>query len=169
MLLRIFFFLTIFFFLFKHIACRISVSWWEMEPRSPQWKHQVLTTGPPGNSLKGLNYICKDPIHRFWVEISLGEGAPFSPLHSPHLWEGGLTRADKTPEAPWANHTHKGRGFAVRSLLSGGSSEAWLPSTASLSDEGVANPTRLLKFEMWPVQMELWCSAQHMPESKDFT
>ena len=57
----------------------------------------------------------------------------------------------------------------MRSLLSGGSSEAWLPSTASLSDEGVANPTRLLKFEMWPVQMELWCSAQHMPESKDFT
>ena len=42
----------------------------------------------------------------------------------------------------------------MKSLLSGGSSEALLPSRASLSDEGVANPTWLLKLEMWPVQME---------------
>ena len=32
-------------------ACRILVPWPETESRPWQWKHQVLTTGPPGNSL----------------------------------------------------------------------------------------------------------------------
>ena len=33
-----------------HVACRISVSWPEVEPRPRQWKHQILTTRSPGNS-----------------------------------------------------------------------------------------------------------------------
>ena len=33
------------------VVCEISVSWRGTEPRSLQWKHRILTTGPPGNSL----------------------------------------------------------------------------------------------------------------------
>ena len=32
------------------VACRISVSQPGIEPRPQQWKHQILTTRPPGNS-----------------------------------------------------------------------------------------------------------------------
>ena len=38
-----------FFFWLCHEACRILIPWAEIEPRPWQWKHQVLTTGPPGN------------------------------------------------------------------------------------------------------------------------
>ena len=32
------------------VACGIFVLWPRIEPRPWQWKHRVLTTGPPGNS-----------------------------------------------------------------------------------------------------------------------
>ena len=32
--------------------CRISVPWPDVEPRPQQWKHWIVTTRPPGNSLK---------------------------------------------------------------------------------------------------------------------
>ena len=39
-----------FFFWLRHMACRILVPCPGTEPRPQQWKCQVLTTGPPGNS-----------------------------------------------------------------------------------------------------------------------
>ena len=36
------------------MVCGILVSWPGMEPRSRQWRYQVLTTGPPENSLQLL-------------------------------------------------------------------------------------------------------------------
>ena len=40
-----------FFFWLHHVACRILVPQPRMEPGPWQWKHRVLTTGPPWNSL----------------------------------------------------------------------------------------------------------------------
>ena len=37
------------------LACRISVPWPGTEPRPWQWKHQILTTRLPGNSLTSLH------------------------------------------------------------------------------------------------------------------
>ena len=37
------------------MACRVLVPWPGIEPRPWQWKHQVLTTGLPGNSLNLSN------------------------------------------------------------------------------------------------------------------
>ena len=31
-------------------ACRISVSWLEIEPGPQQWKSRILSTSPPGSS-----------------------------------------------------------------------------------------------------------------------
>lgn len=47
-------------------ACRISVPQPQIEPRPPQWKHQVLTIEPPGNSpyplISSTNiFVC--PLH----------------------------------------------------------------------------------------------------------
>ena len=46
-------FLNFLFFIFWacHVACRILVLRPEIEPRPWLWKCQVLTTGPPGNSI----------------------------------------------------------------------------------------------------------------------
>ena len=41
-----------FFFWLRRTACRILVPRWN--PRPLQWKHGVLTTGPPGKSLYGF-------------------------------------------------------------------------------------------------------------------
>ena len=38
------------FFWLHRVACGILVPWPEIEPPPGQWKCQVLTTGPPGNS-----------------------------------------------------------------------------------------------------------------------
>ena len=35
----------------RRTACVILIPQKGIEPRPPQWKHRVLTTGPPGNSL----------------------------------------------------------------------------------------------------------------------
>ena len=43
-------FLFFFFSWPHHTACGILVPQTGIEPRPRQWKHQVLTTGPPGNS-----------------------------------------------------------------------------------------------------------------------
>ena len=43
--------LFLFCFVFMcQVACRILAPWPGIKPRSQQWKHWVLTTGPPGNS-----------------------------------------------------------------------------------------------------------------------
>ena len=81
------FFFMIFFFSFS-ASTQLAGSQFpdqRLNPGHGSESTKSFTTGPLGNSLKGLNYICKDPIH-IWAEISLGEGAPFNPLHSPHLW-----------------------------------------------------------------------------------
>ena len=43
-----------------HIACEILVPQPRIEPGPQQWKHQVLTTGPPGNSHAKSWLIGKD-------------------------------------------------------------------------------------------------------------
>ena len=43
-------FLFFFFFWPCHVVCGILVPWPGIEPGPQQWKHWVLTTGPPGNS-----------------------------------------------------------------------------------------------------------------------
>ena len=39
-----------------HAACGMLIPQPGIEPHSPQWKHVVLTTEPPGNSLEILNH-----------------------------------------------------------------------------------------------------------------
>ena len=56
----IFLFLFLFIYLFiyfwpHHVACRFLAPWPGIEPRPWQWKHGVLTTGPPGNSPKSVD------------------------------------------------------------------------------------------------------------------
>ena len=44
--------LSIYLFIyFGHVACKFLVPWPGIERRPQKWKHWVLTTGPPGNSL----------------------------------------------------------------------------------------------------------------------
>ena len=45
------FFMFVCFFWPRCVACRILLPLPGIEPGPRQWKHQVLTTGPPGNSL----------------------------------------------------------------------------------------------------------------------
>ena len=48
-----------FFFFSCTLACRISVPWPGIEPSPHQWKHQILTSRPLGNSLGNLlDWLC---------------------------------------------------------------------------------------------------------------
>ena len=48
--LKSLFFTLIFKFWPGHVAYKISVLWLGIEPRPWQWKHQILTTRPPGDT-----------------------------------------------------------------------------------------------------------------------
>ena len=52
-----------FFFLLHHTGCRILAPQPGIKPRPPQGKHQVLTTGPPGNSHQACYF--------FWQQNTL--------------------------------------------------------------------------------------------------
>ena len=53
--LSFYFFFLSFFFWPRRAACRILVLQPGIEPRPLQWKCQVLTTGPPGNSQEAVS------------------------------------------------------------------------------------------------------------------
>ena len=74
-------FLFVFLFLPHCVACRILVPSPGIELGPPQWKHQVLTTGPPGNS----------PIFMFdQYQHQLTQKSPVLVL-TPHLHSVGLS------------------------------------------------------------------------------
>ena len=56
---------TIFFFFWpRHVACRILVSRSGSNPGPWQWEHGILTTGPPGNSVKLTILKCTTQWHK---------------------------------------------------------------------------------------------------------
>ena len=72
--LSFFSFLLFFFFWPHRMACGILVPQPGNEPWPWQWKHQVLTTGPPGNSHK-LLFCWRPPQPVPWT-VALSSSAP---------------------------------------------------------------------------------------------
>ena len=104
----------------------------------------------------------------------MGEGSPFHPYTLP------ISGREDWPEQTRPQRLHEQ--ITHGSYIGGGALQrkVYFPvaplkkpeglplSGALLSNEGVTNPRWLLKLEMWLVCIELWCSVQHTPDSKDF-
>ena len=86
----LFFFFSFFFWL-HHTACGILVPQPGIEPVPLQWKHGILTTGPPGNSqpytFKLLpSLLFRKAINTFWLLFKLSLNSKLWILMPFYLW-----------------------------------------------------------------------------------
>ena len=92
-----------------HSPCRILVLWPGIEPRPQQWKHRVLTTGPPGNFLPpSMFHASLEP-----YGAQLGSLWPFAcysvtpQFHKPG-WDLGKQKSQSVPDPLSGHNVHFG-------------------------------------------------------------